>query len=148
MGGRKCLLTLVLSLVLMMSMAEAQSGTSADCAQELIPCLDYLNGTINPPSSCCDPLKRTVQNELACLCNIYFSPGLLQSVNVTVDQALGLSRRCGVTSDLSSCKNGSAPAPGSRPPPATPGGDKGGAGTVTFTGLSFLLLFWVSMLFN
>ena len=148
MGGRKCLLTLVLSLVLMMSMAEAQSGTSADCAQELIPCLAYLNGTINPPSSCCDPLKRTVQNELACLCNIYFSPGLLQSVNVTVDEALGLSRRCGVTSDLSSCKNGSAPAPGSRPPPATPGGDKGGAGTVTFTGLSFLLLFWVSMLFN
>ncbi|KAG4930378.1 hypothetical protein AAZX31_17G132900 [Glycine max] len=147
-GGCKCLVSLVLALVLMRSLAEAQSGTSTTCAQELIPCVNFLNGTTTPPSSCCDPLKQTVENQLDCLCNIFFSPGLLQSFNVSVDQALALSRRCGVTNGITSCSNGSAPAPGSGPPPVTPGGDKGGAGRVTFTGLSFLLLFWVSMLFN
>ncbi|XP_020227007.1 non-specific lipid-transfer protein 1 [Cajanus cajan] len=144
----RCLVALVFGLVLTMSLAEAQSDTSASCAQDLIPCADYLTSP-NPPASCCDPIKRTVANQLTCLCNIFYSPGLLQSFNITTDQALALSRRCGVTSDLSSCKNGSAPAPTTGAPPATPGSDKGGADRITFTGLSFLLLFWVStMLFN
>ncbi|ESW27613.1 hypothetical protein PHAVU_003G217100 [Phaseolus vulgaris] len=148
MGGCKCLMSLVVVLALTMSLAEAQSGTSATCAQELIPCMDYLNSsTSTPPSSCCDPLKRTVENELACLCNLFYTPGLLQTFNISIDDALALSRRCGVTSDLTSCNNG-APSPGSSAPPATTGGDKGGAGKVTFSGISFLLMFWVSMLFN
>ena len=105
-GGCKCLVSLVLALVLMRSLAEAQSGTSTTCAQELIPCVNFLNGTTTPPSSCCDPLKQTVENQLDCLCNIFFSPGLLQSFNVSVDQALALSRRCGVTNGITSCSNG------------------------------------------
>lgn len=103
MGGCKCLLSLVVVLALTMSLAEAQSGTTGTCAQELIPCMDYLNTTGTPPSSCCDPLKRTVENELACLCNLFYTPGLLQNFNISIDNALGLSRRCGVTSDLTSC---------------------------------------------
>lgn len=107
MGGCKCLMSLVVVLALTMSLAEAQSGTSATCAQELIPCMDYLNSsTSTPPSSCCDPLKRTVENELACLCNLFYTPGLLQTFNISIDDALALSRRCGVTSDLTSCNNG------------------------------------------
>ncbi|TKY55407.1 lipid transfer protein VAS [Spatholobus suberectus] len=144
MGGCRCLLSLLVVLVLTMSLAEAQSTPS--CAQDLATCADSLNST-NPSSTCCNSIKQAVAKELTCLCDLFNSP-LLQSINVTVDQALALSRRCGVTSDLSSCKKGSAPAPASGAPPATPGGDKGGAGRVTFTGLSFLLLFWVSMLFN
>ncbi|KAK7346679.1 hypothetical protein VNO80_21202 [Phaseolus coccineus] len=146
MGGYKCLRSLVVVLALTMSLAEAQSGTTT-CAQDLIPCADYLNATTTPPSLCCDPLKRTVENELTCLCNLFYTPGLLQSFNISIDNALALSRRCGVTSDLTSCNNG-APSPGSSAPPATTGGDKGGAGKVTFSGISFLLLFWVSMVFN
>ncbi|XP_047148943.1 non-specific lipid transfer protein GPI-anchored 7-like [Vigna umbellata] len=145
MGGCKCLLSLVVVLALTMSLAEAQSGTTGTCAQELIPCMDYLNSTGTPPSSCCDPLKRTVENELACLCNLFYTPGLLENFNISIDSALGLSRRCGVTSDLTKCN---APAPASRAPPATPGSGESGAGKATFTGISFLLLFWVSMLFN
>ncbi|CAJ1943450.1 unnamed protein product [Sphenostylis stenocarpa] len=144
----KCLLSLVVVLALSMSLAEAQSGNTANCAQELIPCMDYLNGTTTPPSSCCDPLKRTVETELTCLCNLFYTPGLLQTFNISVDNALALSRRCGVQSDLTNCNNGTAQSPTSRTPPATPGGDKGGAAKVTFTGISFLLLFWVSMLVN
>ncbi|XP_027921626.1 lipid transfer-like protein VAS [Vigna unguiculata] len=148
MGGSKCLVWLVVVLALTMSLAEAQSGTTASCAQDLIPCGEYLNSNSTPPSSCCDPLKRTVENELPCLCNLFYNSNLLQGLNITVESALALSRSCGVTSDLSSC-NG-APAPGSRAPPATPGGSTppSGAAKVTFTGISFLLLFWVSMLFN
>ncbi|QCD81253.1 hypothetical protein DEO72_LG2g1578 [Vigna unguiculata] len=164
MGGSKCLVWLVVVLALTMSLAEAQSGTTASCAQDLIPCGEYLNSNSTPPSSCCDPLKRTVENELPCLCNLFYNSNLLQGLNITVESALALSRSCGVTSDLSSC-NGThtylpssvhsliligAPAPGSRAPPATPGGSTppSGAAKVTFTGISFLLLFWVSMLFN
>ena len=106
MGACKCLMSLVVVLALTMSLAEAQSGTSATCAQELIPCMDYLNSTSTPPSSCCDPLKRTVETELTCLCNLFYTPGLLQTFNISVDNALALSRRCGVTSDLTSCNNG------------------------------------------
>lgn len=106
MGGRiMCLASLMVAL-LFVSMAEAQSSSgSPSCAQELIPCADYLNST-NPPASCCDPLKKTVANELTCLCNLFYSPGLLQSFNISVDQALKLSQRCGVTSDISNCNRG------------------------------------------
>ncbi|RDX77508.1 hypothetical protein CR513_42362, partial [Mucuna pruriens] len=141
MGKCGCLVSLVVALVLMMSLAEAQSDSSTSCASSLTTCAQYLSSNTTPPSSCCDPIKQTVANDLACLCKVYAS-GVLQSFNVSIDQALALSRRCGITSDLSSCKNGSAPSPASGAPPATPGGDKGGAGRVTFTGLSFILLFW------
>ncbi|KAE9597713.1 putative bifunctional inhibitor/plant lipid transfer protein/seed storage helical [Lupinus albus] len=143
--------SLVVTMVLMISIinfSEAQTTTVASCAQSLIPCADYLNST-NPPSSCCDPLKETVATQLKCLCDLFNTPGLLESFKVNVTQALGLSRLCGIKSDLSSCSAGSAPSPSSSsiPPPATRGGDSG-AGKVAFSGFSFLLLFWASMLFN
>ncbi|KAJ1375349.1 Bifunctional inhibitor/plant lipid transfer protein/seed storage helical domain [Sesbania bispinosa] len=96
-------------------MAEAQTSIPS-CAQELIPCGEYLTNSTNPPPSCCDPLKKTVENELTCLCNLFFSDAL-KTFNISVDQALKLSRNCGVTSDLTSCKHGSAPSPASVPPP-------------------------------
>ncbi|XP_027336876.1 lipid transfer-like protein VAS [Abrus precatorius] len=147
-----CLASLMLATVLMMaSSAEAQSsgGGVPSCAQQLIPCLDYLNNSAHPPNSCCDPLKNAVATQLSCLCNLFNTPGLLQNFNISIDNALQLSRNCGVTSGISSCqKSSTAPPPTSGGPPATPGGDKGGAGRVSFSGLSFLLLFWASMLFN
>ncbi|KAK7264418.1 hypothetical protein RJT34_32027 [Clitoria ternatea] len=143
-----CLAPLMLMLMVLVSIAEAQSGGSfPSCAQDLVPCANYLNST-SPPSSCCNPLKQTVNTQLKCLCDLFYTPGLLQGFNISVDQALQLSRRCGVTSDLSNCKKGTAPAPASGAPPATTGGDKGGAFRVSFSGFSFLLLFWASMLFN
>ncbi|MQK21720.1 hypothetical protein EI013_25465, partial [Escherichia coli] len=111
-----CRRSLMVGFVLMMcvmSLAEGQSGGSvSSCAQDLIPCADYLNAT-NPPSSCCDPLKQTVATQLKCLCDLFYTPGLLESFKINVTQALDLSHRCGIKSDLSSCKAGSAPSPSS-----------------------------------
>nr|AFK33893.1 unknown [Lotus japonicus] len=151
-GGRSAMPLMMVALVftigaIFFSTAQAQSSIPS-CAQNLIPCADHLTST-NPPASCCDPIKKTVETQLTCLCNLFYSPGLLQSFNISTDQALQLSRRCGVTSDLSSCKSGSAPSPASVPPPATPGSDKGSsAGRVSFAGVSTLLLLWSSMPFN
>lgn len=98
--------SLLVCFVLMMSvmnLAEGQSGSVSSCVQDIIPCADYLNAT-NPPASCCDPLKQTVATKLKCLCDIFYTPGLLDSFKINVTQALDLSRRCGVKGGLSSCK--------------------------------------------
>ncbi|XP_057753066.1 non-specific lipid transfer protein GPI-anchored 7-like [Arachis stenosperma] len=144
---------LVLVVVMMSGMmgsSEAASSSSDNsCASQLIPCADYLNST-KPPSSCCTPLKQTVATQLTCLCNLFNTPGLLESFHINVTQALELSRNCGITQGISSCKE-SAPSPSSSStttPPATPGSDKGSAARVAVTGFSFLALFWASMLFN
>ncbi|KAF7810144.1 lipid transfer-like protein VAS [Senna tora] len=94
------------AMVGLTSTGEAQ--TVSTCASKLTACVDYINTTTTPPSSCCTPLKQTVETDLTCLCNLYNTPGLLESFGVTVAQALNLSTRCGVTSNLSSC-NGTLP---------------------------------------
>ncbi|CAJ2664101.1 unnamed protein product [Trifolium pratense] len=140
-----CLASLM--VLLMINNIEAQDTPS--CAAQLVPCADFLNST-KPPSSCCDPLKKTVETQLTCLCNLFYTPGLLKSLSINITQALALSRNCGVTSDITTCKQaGSAPPPtaGSGSPPATTGGDNGAAGRVSFTGFSVLLLL-ASMMFN
>ncbi|XP_058734225.1 non-specific lipid transfer protein GPI-anchored 7-like [Vicia villosa] len=143
-------LMVAMVLIMMINTTEAQDNTS--CASNLVPCADYLNST-KPPSSCCDPLKKTVETQLTCLCNLFYSPGLLQTLNVNKTQALELAGKCGISGGLSSCKqaSGSAPAPtsGGSPPAKSGGesGDKGGAGRVSFTGFSFVLLL-ASMMFN
>ncbi|KAK4260452.1 hypothetical protein QN277_003562 [Acacia crassicarpa] len=142
------LIAVAVAVTVATNSVEAQNGVPS-CAQQLIPCVNYINSTTTPPTSCCDPIKQTVQTQLPCLCNLYTTPGLLESFGINVTQAVDLSRRCGVHTDLSQCK-GSAPSPssGTETPPATPGGGKSGAGRVAFTGLSFLFLFWATLLFN
>jgi hypothetical protein len=94
------LMTLVVvSLVGFTSLAEAQAAT---CAQNLIPCANYINSP-SPPANCCSSIKDAVDTQLSCLCGLYTSPGLLQSFNITVDQALKLSKACGVDTDLTKC---------------------------------------------
>ena len=89
----------VLSVVGFGSLAGAQTAT---CAQNLIPCADYINSS-TPAANCCSSIKEAVDTQLDCLCGLYTSPGLLKSFGITVDQALNLSRACGVTTDLSKC---------------------------------------------
>lgn len=109
MSGRRsitCLASLMVAMVLMMNGTEAQDTPS--CASQLIPCAQFLNAT-KPPSSCCDPLRKTVETQLTCLCNLFYTPGLLQSFNVNITQALGLAGKCGIPGGLSSCKQGMLP---------------------------------------
>ncbi|MBA0593368.1 hypothetical protein Gorai_010313 [Gossypium raimondii] len=71
-------------------------------------CLVLLTVTTPRPNlrttaDCCNPIREAVANELPCLCNLYKDPTLLAFFNVTVAEALRISRECGITTDLSAC---------------------------------------------
>ena len=40
------------------------------CLNQLVPCLKYLNGTREPPESCCKPLKSVIKSNPKCLCSL------------------------------------------------------------------------------
>lgn len=74
-----------------------------DCASKLVPCGNYLNST-TPPDSCCSPLREAVRTELKCLCNLYSDRQIFKSLGINITQALELPKHCGVTSNLTACK--------------------------------------------
>ncbi|KDP25614.1 hypothetical protein JCGZ_20770 [Jatropha curcas] len=120
-----------------------QAQNIPSCAQKLIPCAEYIsNTTVTPPSTCCNPIKEAVNTERACLCNLYNTPGLLSGFGINVTQALGLTKRCGVSTDLSACSKAEAPTAGAgTPPPGVPGND---GSRMAWTGFSSLVLLWAS----
>ncbi|CAL5429714.1 unnamed protein product [Camellia sinensis] len=81
----------------------AEGQPTASCASKLTPCANYLNVT-KPPATCCDPLRQAVNQDLQCLCNLFNTPGFLESIGINVTDALGLAGRCNVTGNLSSCE--------------------------------------------
>ncbi|KAJ0258032.1 Non-specific lipid transfer protein GPI-anchored 7 [Hirschfeldia incana] len=108
---------------------EAQAPPTT-CVSKLVPCFSALTTTTRPPKDCCDSIKEAVEKELTCLCTVYNTPGLLSSFNVTTQQALNLSRRCDVTTDLSACSASGTPSPkASLPSPTGNKGNDTGAGT-------------------
>lgn len=40
------------------------------CAQDLVPCADYLNNT----APCCSVIQNTMDTHLPSLCNLFFMP--------------------------------------------------------------------------
>ncbi|XVE65018.1 hypothetical protein DITRI_Ditri07aG0148000 [Diplodiscus trichospermus] len=119
-------------LVILGTMATVSDAQPA-CAQQLVPCFPYLNNaTAQPQADCCNPIRQAVATELPCLCSLYSDPSLLSSFNITVAEALRISRECGVTTDLSAC-NGRG------------GGESGDADRIALTGITTLFLFLVSM---
>ncbi|XP_039056331.1 non-specific lipid transfer protein GPI-anchored 8-like [Hibiscus syriacus] len=111
------------------------------CAQKLVSCYPYLNNaTAKPREDCCDPIREAVANQLPCLCNLYNHPNLLASFNVTVPEALRISRECGITTDLITCN---ATSPMSAPPPP---GQSGGADRIALAGVTTLFLCLVTFI--
>lgn len=98
--------TAVIAVVVMIgiatSLVEGQSNPPS-CASKLVGCANFINST-NPPSTCCDPLKEAIDNELDCLCNLYANPALLRQFGIDVSQALLLPQRCGMSGNISACK--------------------------------------------
>ncbi|XP_021293907.1 protein YLS3-like [Herrania umbratica] len=131
-------LLIMVVLVILGTVATVTDAQPA-CASKLTPCFPFLNNaTAKPTDDCCTPIKDTVANDLACLCNLYNDPALLSSLNITVAAALRISRECGVSTDISACN---ATSPTSSPsPPGQSGGDSGGADRIAFTGITILLL--------
>ncbi|KAL1069199.1 hypothetical protein V6Z11_D12G250300 [Gossypium hirsutum] len=96
-------LLMVVIYVVLGTMATV-TDRQATCAQKLVPCAPYRNNsTAKPQNYCCNPIREAVANELPCLCNLYKDPTLLAFFNVTVAEALRISRECGITTDLSAC---------------------------------------------
>ena len=83
----------ILSLTAEFTAAQS-SGETPTCASKLVACVDYLNATTTPPSSCCNPLKEAVTNEKTCLCDIYSNPSLIQAFHINLTQALNLPKLC------------------------------------------------------
>ncbi|CAN6215868.1 unnamed protein product, partial [Urochloa humidicola] len=119
----------------------AQTSNTPDCAAKLAPCAPYINTTGPPPDTCCGPIKEAVENELKCLCGLYASPEIFKAFNINVTQALGVSKRCGLSDTTEACK-------GLSPTQSPPGSPSGGGGknsghrtlSVGFPGLMSLLL--------
>ncbi|XWS49060.1 hypothetical protein CRYUN_Cryun13aG0131100 [Craigia yunnanensis] len=130
-------------LVILGTMATV-TDAQATCAQKLVSCYPYLNNsTARPQDDCCNPIRDAVAHDLPCLCNLYNDPNLLASLNVTVSEALRISRECGVPTNLSNC-NATAPT-SVPPPPGQPGSDNGGADRIVLTGITTLFVFLVSI---
>lgn len=145
MGGYWIVSAAVVMVAVMASTATHAQTNPPSCASDLVPCANFLNST-KPPPSCCDPLRKAVQNELRCLCNLFNDKSLFKSLGINVTQAVKLPGACGIKGDLSACNASSpAPRPASLTPPAPAetakgGKDKNGVEKIGWTGLSSMCL--------
>jgi hypothetical protein len=85
----------------------AAAQTTPNCAAKLVPCSPYINTTGTPPDTCCSPLKDAVQNDLKCLCDLYATPEIFKAFNISIEAALGVSKRCGLDDTTTACKGNS-----------------------------------------
>ncbi|XP_047074554.1 non-specific lipid transfer protein GPI-anchored 9-like isoform X1 [Lolium rigidum] len=120
--------------------AAAQTTQPPACASKLVGCAAFMNGTDTPPDTCCGPLRETVKNERACLCALYASPEIFKAFNINLTDALRLSKRCGISDDVSSCPSNSP----SSSPPGSPSSGK--TVSASFGGLmSPFLVLWSAL---
>lgn len=86
---------------------EAQAQDTA-CLSRLAPCLNYLNGTHDPPSACCDPLKSVISSDPKCLCGLISNQGANQAkqAGINVTEAQELPGRCGQHVNPIACLSG------------------------------------------
>ncbi|KNA15713.1 hypothetical protein SOVF_095630 [Spinacia oleracea] len=135
-------------VILATPLAVAQETPS--CASRLTGCLNYMNATTTPPSSCCNPLKEAVMNEKACLCSIYGNPALIQAFHINVTQALNLPKLCHIDTGKSpNICTGVATSPSSTSTPSRSSPPGNAAGRITGAGLvaSLLMMFGAYSMF-
>ena len=91
-----------LALAILMPNGWAQDTS---CLNQLAPCLNYLNGTRNPPDSCCNPLKSVIKSNPKCLCSLISikSSRKAEQAGINVNQAQMLPGRCGQNVNPISC---------------------------------------------
>ncbi|KAI4348403.1 hypothetical protein L6164_009130 [Bauhinia variegata] len=104
---RKHFCIALLVLVACLSQGRAQQSS---CLNKLAPCLSYLNGTRDPPNSCCDPLKSVIESDPECLCSLVSNQGTRQAeeAGININEAQKLPGRCGQHVNPLSCLKGSS----------------------------------------
>ncbi|TYJ07674.1 hypothetical protein E1A91_A11G021600v1 [Gossypium mustelinum] len=140
---------LMIMAVLLVAVSTAATVTDAQatCAAKLVSCSRYiLNTTIKPQDDCCNPIKEEVTNDLSCLCNLYKDPKVFASLNISIAQALNVTRECGVTTDLTACNSNSTSTSSATSPPGGRSADQNGrAERISLTGVTILFFFSISM---
>ncbi|CAL0299254.1 unnamed protein product [Lupinus luteus] len=96
------IITLIMLVTLISNKVCAQDSS---CLNQLAPCLSYLNGTMDPPSSCCGPLKSVIESLPECLCSFISNKGAKQAENAGIDinEAQKLPSKCGLHVNPLSC---------------------------------------------
>ncbi|KAL3722893.1 hypothetical protein ACJRO7_035135 [Eucalyptus globulus] len=96
-------------LVLVGLLAVEAQAQDTSCLSRLAPCLNYLNGTQDPPSACCDPLKSVISSDPKCLCSLISNQGAQQAeqAGINVNEAQQLPGRCGQHVNPIACLSGS-----------------------------------------
>jgi hypothetical protein len=107
MAMRMAVAAAVAVLCVLAPPAAAQTSGTPDCAAKLSSCAPYINTTGTPPDTCCGPIKDAVENDLKCLCGLYATPEIFKAFNINVTQALGVSKRCGLSDTTEACKSNS-----------------------------------------
>ncbi|XP_074581122.1 non-specific lipid transfer protein GPI-anchored 7-like [Curcuma longa] len=107
------------TLLLLAAAAVTAAGMKEQqCAENLLPCSQYLNATSKPPEPCCRVLRSEVEDELPCLCAILNNSAILDAFNMSSARAFQFASDCGVT-NTSVCAS-SGPTPPRAPLPLTP----------------------------
>ncbi|CAK7324006.1 unnamed protein product [Dovyalis caffra] len=97
-------------IALLMSAMSVQAQDTS-CLNQLVPCLNYLNGTKEVPEDCCNPLKTVIKSNPKCLCNMASNQGSNQATQagINVTEAQELPGRCGLHVSPVSCLTGNSP---------------------------------------
>ncbi|KAF8390771.1 hypothetical protein HHK36_025299 [Tetracentron sinense] len=121
----------VVALAILVSECQAQDTS---CLNQLLPCLNYLNGTNDPPSSCCDPLKSVIKSNPQCLCSMISSnsTNAAEQAGINVTEAQQLPGKCGESVNPLACLASSPNTKNTVPNSAN--------------GLSFVSMIWVAAL--
>ncbi|CAK9317858.1 unnamed protein product [Citrullus colocynthis] len=82
-----------------------RQNQDTSCVNRLVPCLNYLNGTRNPPESCCNPLRSIIDSNPHCLCGLISREGSnrAEAAGIDINQAELLPARCGQHVNPLSC---------------------------------------------
>lgn len=100
-----------IAMLVMVFISAHAEQEDRSCANKLVPCLNYLNGTRNPPDDCCDPLKSVIKSNPECLCSLITNKGTKQAreAGIDVNEAQQLPARCGQHVNPISCLTDSGP---------------------------------------
>ncbi|KAL1820164.1 hypothetical protein ACET3Z_015033 [Daucus carota] len=94
-----------ITMLLMVFISTNARQADRSCINELVPCLNYLNGTRDPQDDCCDPLKSVIKSNPECLCSLITNKGTKQAqeAGIDVNEAQQLPARCGQHVNPISC---------------------------------------------
>ncbi|XP_059624610.1 non-specific lipid transfer protein GPI-anchored 30 [Cornus florida] len=100
--GAWCMIGILVALAILVPEGWAQEES---CVNQLIPCLNYLNGMGEPPDNCCNPLKSVIKSNPECLCSMISIKGTneAEKAGINVTEAQQLPGRCGQHVNPISC---------------------------------------------